>query len=386
MTKKTIYPTLLIALFAMIFVQGAAAGISVSPTTLNMKVGETATLSVTPGSPTDFYRISAVDPGVASAFPPDGGGLTSCTVTAVGKGTTKIQVTNMATNTVEAECTVNVTDATTEVWPQSATLSPARITLREGEEASVEATVLPANYNQGTPQWRMDDQSTASVTGNGLMATVKGLAPGTTTLHFSIANAVASCIITVESADIWPQSASLSSTRLTLKVGEQASVDATVRPADYNKGTPQWRMDDLSIASVAGNGHTATVKGLAPGTATLHFTVGGAFANCVITVSKADEPKPEPKPELKPDDLEYIEIMPGSIALNAGDRCQFRLQAEPEGVPLPTLQWSVTDGPSVVKILRAESGSCWIDTLKPGGATLTVTTGDFKAEALISVK
>ena len=44
------------------------------------------------------------------------------------------------------------------------------------------------------------------------------------------------------------------------------------------------------------------------------------------------------------------------------------------------------DGTSVVKILRAEDGSCWIDTLKPGGATLTVTTGDFKAEALISVK
>ena len=354
MTKKRFYPTLLIALFAMIFVQGVAAGISVSPTTLSMRVGETATLTVTPAE----------------------------------EDTTKSQSPNRATNTAEAG-TANVIGATMDIWPLSATLSPARITLREGEVASIEAAVLPANYNQGTPQWSVEDQSTASVTGNGLTATVKGLAVGTTTLHFVIANANASCVITVESADIWPKSVSLSPVRITLKVGEEASVEASVEPDNYNQGRPQWRMDNQGTASVAGNGHAATVKGLAPGTATLHFTVGSATASCFITVSKADEPKPEPKPEpepeLEPDDLGDIEIMPESIALNAGDRCQFRLQAEPEGVPLPTLQWSVTEGTSVVKILRAEGGSCWIDALKPGGATLTVTAGDLKAEASISV-
>ena len=354
MTKKRFYPTLLIALFAMIFVQGVAAGISVSPTTLNMRVGETATLTVTPAE----------------------------------EDTTKSQSPNRATNTAEAG-TANVIGATMDIWPLSATLSPARITLREGEVASIEAAVLPANYNQGTPQWSVEDQSTASVTGNGLTATVKGLAVGTTTLHFTIGNANASCVITVTKAqtEVWPESATLSPARLTLKVGEQASVDATVRPDNYNQGSLKWSIDDERTANVTANGLSATVEAVAAGTTTLHFTVGKVSASCTVTVSKAEEPKPDPKPEpLEPDDLGDIEIMPGSIVLNAGDRCQFRLQAEPEGVPLPTLQWSVTDGPSVVKILRAEGGSCWIDTLKPGGATLTVTTGDFKAEALISVK
>ncbi|WP_314790373.1 Ig-like domain-containing protein [Tannerella forsythia] len=391
MGKKAFYSTMFIAIFAMIFVRGAYAGIGISPTTMNLKVGETATLTVTPDTVTIGYGIKSLNRSIATVNPPDGVGTASFTVTAVAPGTTKIQVLRLISGSyvVTAECAVTVTEAQTEVWPQSATLSPARITLREGEEASIEAAVLPANYNQGTPQWSVENQNIASVTGSGLTATVKGLAVGTTTLHFTIGNANASCVITVTKAqtEVWPESATLSPARLTLKVGEQASVDATVRPDNYNQGSLKWSIDDERTANVTPNGLSATVEAVAAGTTTLHFTVGKVSASCTVTVSKAEEPKPDPKPEpLEPDDLGDIEIMPGSIVLNAGDRCQFRLQAEPEGVPLPTLQWSVTDGTSVVKILRAEDGSCWIDTLKPGGATLTVTTGDFKAEALISVK
>ena len=391
MGKKAFYSTMFIAIFAMTFVRGAYAGIGISPTTMNLKVGETATLTVTPDTVTIGYGIKSLNRSIATVNPPDGVGTASFTVTAVAPGTTKIQILRLISGSyvVTAECAVTVTEAQTEVWPQSATLSPARITLREGEEASIEAAVLPANYNQGTPQWSVENQNIASVTGSGLTATVKGLAVGTTTLHFTIGNANASCVITVTEAqtEVWPESATLSPARLTLKVGEQASVDATVRPDNYNQGSLKWSIDDERTANVTPNGLSATVEAVAAGTTTLHFTVGKVSASCTVTVSKAEEPKPDPKPEpLEPDDLGDIEIMPGSIVLNAGDRCQFRLQAEPEGVPLPTLQWSVTDGTSVVKILRAEDGSCWIDTLKPGGATLTVTTGDFKAEALISVK
>ena len=391
MGKKAFYSTMFIAIFAMTFVRGAYAGIGISPTTMNLKVGETATLTVTPDTVTIGYGIKSLNRSIATVNPPDGVGTASFTVTAVAPGTTKIQILRLISGSyvVTAECAVTVTEAQTEVWPQSATLSPARITLREGEEASIEAAVLPANYNQGTPQWSVENQNIASVTGSGLTATVKGLAVGTTTLHFTIGNANASCVITVTKAqtEVWPESATLSPARLTLKVGEQASVDATVRPDNYNQGSLKWSIDDERTANVTPNGLSATVEAVAAGTTTLHFTVGKVSASCTVTVSKAEEPKPDPKPEpLEPDDLGDIEIMPGSIVLNAGDRCQFRLQAEPEGVPLPTLQWSVTDGPSVVKILRAEGGSCWIDALKPGGVTLTVTAGDLKAEALISVK
>ena len=375
MGKKAFYSTMFIAIFAMIFVRGAYAGIGISPTTMNLKVGETATLTIKPDTLTTGYGIKSLNRSIATVNPPDGVGTASFTVTAVAPGTTKIQVLRLISGSyvVTAECAVTVTEAQTEVWPQSVTLSPARITLREGEEASIEAAVLPANYNQGTPQWSVENQNIASVTGSGLTATVKGLAVGTTTLHFTIANANASCVITVESADIWPESATLSPARLTLKVGEQASVDATVRPDNYNQGSLKWSIDDERTANVTANGLSATVEAVAAGTTTLRFTVGNVSASCTVIVTEAGE-------------LKTIDIVPASIELYAGDRCKFRVKTTPENAALPALSWKITEGTSVAKILRTENGNCYIDALRPGQAVVTVTAGNLKAEAMIFVK
>ena len=377
MAKRVFYSTMFIAIFAMTFVRGAYAGIGISPTTMNLKVGETATLTVTPDTVTTGYGIKSLNRSIATVNPPDGVGTASFTVTAVAPGTTKIQILRLISGSyvVTAECAVTVTEAQTEVWPQSATLSPARITLREGEEASIEAAVLPANYNQGTPQWSVENQNIASVTGSGLTATVKGLAVGTTTLHFTIGNANASCVITVTKAqtEVWPESATLSPARLTLKVGEQASVDATVRPDNYNQGSLKWSIDDERTANVTANGLSATVDAVAAGTTTLRFTVGNVSASCTVIVTEAGE-------------LKTIDIVPASIELYAGDRCKFRVKTTPENAALPALSWKITEGTSVAKILRTENGNCYIDALRPGQAVVTVTAGNLKAEAMIFVK
>mgnify|MGYP000922003324 CR=1 FL=1 len=339
MGKKAFYSTMFIAIFAMIFVRGAYAGIGISPTTMNLKVGETATLTIKPDTLTTGYGIKSLNRSIATVNPPDGVGTASFTVTAVAPGTTKIQILRLISGSyvVTAECAVTVTEAQTEVWPQSVTLSPARITLREGEEASIEAAVLPANYNQGTPQWSVENQNIASVTGSGLTATVKGLAVGTTTLHFTIGNANASCVITVTKAqtEVWPESATLSPARLTLKVGEQASVDATVRPDNYNQGSLKWSIDDERTANVTPNGLSATVEAVAAGTTTLHFTVGKVSASCTVTVTEAGE-------------FKTIDIVPASIELYAGDRGKFHVKTTPENATLPALSWKVTEGKTFV--------------------------------------
>ena len=59
MGKKAFYSTMFIAIFAMIFVRGAYAQLSVSPTTMNLKVGQTAMLTVsTPVG--DMYSIKSL--------------------------------------------------------------------------------------------------------------------------------------------------------------------------------------------------------------------------------------------------------------------------------------------------------------------------------------
>lgn len=288
MAKKAFYSTMFIAIFAMIFVTGAYAGIGISPTTMNLKVGETATLTVTPDTLTTGYGIKSLNRSIATVNPPDGVGTASFTVTAVAPGTTKIQVLRLISGSyvAVASCTVTVTEAQTEVWPESATLKPVRLTLKVGEQASVDATVRPDNYNQGSLKWSIDDERTANVTANGLSATVDAVAAGTTTLR---------------------------------------------------------------------------------------FTVGNVSASCTVIVTEAGE-------------LKTIDIVPASIELYAGDRCKFRVKTTPENAALPALSWEVTEGTSVAKILRTESGNCYIDALRPGQAVLTVTAGNLKAKAKIFVK
>ena len=291
MTKKFFYSAMIIALFSMIFVRGASAGITISPTTLKLKVGQTATLTVTHDTANFSYGVHSLNTRIATVNPPDGAGTTSFTVTAVAPGTTKIQV----------------------------------------------RTLISGSYV-----------------------------------------AVAECVVTVRPDKVWPESATLNPDRLTLKIGEQTSIRANVLPADFNQGTPQWRINHEQLVHVTPNGLFATVKGLVAGTTTLFFTVGNASAKCIITVKKTDEPQPG--------ELKAIVIVPESIGLYAGDRGKFHVKAVPEGATLPALNWKVTEGTSIAKILRSDAGKCYIEGLRPGEAVLTVTAGKLKAEAMISVK
>lgn len=293
MTRKAFYSIIiLVAFFATMFVTGAYAQVSVSPTTMNLKVGQKATLTV---NSSDAYNLTSTNSGVATISRPSSYNTDTFTVTAVAPGTTKIQVrTSQALVPAVAECTVTVSNNTPDVWPTSATLEYPALTLKVGQRFSIRATVLPENYNQGTPRWSFDKPGIASATPNGLSANLEGLAPGVTTLTFTIGNATASCVLTIV---------------------------------------------------------------------------------------------PNAQPQPNPQTIKAIVIEPASIELYAGDRCQFRAKAQPEGAALPAgLTWKITQGTSVAKILRTEAADCWIDALRPGRATITLTAGNLKAEAPIYVK
>lgn len=291
MTKKFFYPAMIIALFTMIFVRGASAGISISQTTLKLNVGQTATLTVHQDTADFNYKIQSLNSRIATVSSSYGLGTASFTVTAVAPGTTKIQV----------------------------------------------RTLISGSYV-----------------------------------------AVAECVVTVRPDKVWPESATLNPERLTLEIGEQTNIMANVLPADFNQGTPQWRINHEQLVHVTPNGLFATVRGLVAGTTTLFFTVGNVSSKCIITVKKANEPQPE--------ELKAIVIVPESIGLYAGDRGKFHVKAVPEGATLPALNWKVTEGTSIAKILRSEAEKCYIEGLRPGEAVLTVTAGNLKAEAKIFVK
>ena len=165
-------------------------------------------------------------------------------------------------------------------------LSQTSLTLIEGEEAHLTVTVTPADATDPSVVWRSSDASVATVN-DGL---VKAVAPGTATITVSTPDGLqtASCIVTVNRQAVPVASVSLDKTSLEMTVGDEATLTATVAPADADVKTVSWSSSDEGVATVADGKVTAVGAGSA--TITVTTTDGGKTATCEVTVEAAPEP------------------------------------------------------------------------------------------------
>ena len=165
-------------------------------------------------------------------------------------------------------------------------LSQTSLTLIEGEEAHLTVTVTPADATDPGVVWRSSDASVATVN-DGL---VKAVAPGTATITVSTPDGLqtASCIVTVNRQAVPVASVSLDKTSLEMTVGDEATLTATVAPADADVKTVSWSSSDEGVATVADGKVTAVGAGSA--TITVTTTDGGKTATCAVTVA-APQPK-----------------------------------------------------------------------------------------------
>ncbi len=120
-------------------------------------------------------------------------------IRAVSAGTAKIRVTSADGSGKKASCTVKVSGNTESTVPvASVRLNKTHLTLKQGAEERLTATVNPSNATDKTIRWASSNQAVAGVSGNG---TVKAAAEGTATITASTHNNVrAVCTVTVESA------------------------------------------------------------------------------------------------------------------------------------------------------------------------------------------
>lgn len=342
----------------------AVTGVSLNTNALSLKVGETATLTATiaPANATNKnVTWTSSHPGAAD--------VVNGVVTAYGKGTAVITVTSVADITISATCTVTVTVPVSGVSLSKTSLNM----LKGGATATLTPIITPADADDKSVTWASLDPAVASVDPNN--GTITPVSEGTTaiTVTTNDGSKVASCTVTVGTANVAVTGVSLNYTDYTLNAGNSDLVLVPfITPADATNTNVTWSSDNLAVATV----NNGTVTAVAAGTA--HITVttadGGQTDICTITVVTP---------------VTGITLNTNSISAAVGDADQ-NLTAiiNPAGATNKQVVWT-TSNPAVATFIEDAPGALTgkVHFVGSGVATITATTvdGSYAASCIVNV-
>ena len=337
----------------------AVSGVSLDIVEVTIKEGDSVTLTATvkPDDAADkSVSWSSSDDAVASVA--DG------VVTGVKAGSATITV---KTNDGGKTATCAVTVEAKAVAVESVSLDKSELSLEVGEEATLTATVKPADATDKEVSWSSSDPSVATVDEGGK---VVAKAPGTTAVTVTTKDGAksASCAVTVKAKGVAVESVSLDKSELTLIVGEDATLKATVKPDDATDKSVSWASDKEAVATVDEGGK---VSAKAEGEATITVTTkdGGKTATCKVTVKAA---------EVK---VTGIKLDKSSITIGVGEEITLTPTIEPDDATNKEVTWQSNDA-SVAAV--DETGK--VTGKAAGSATIIATTKDGGFKATCSVK
>lgn len=233
---------------------------------------------------------------------------------------------------------------------ESVNLDITEITLVEGDEADLKATVLPENATDPTVTWTTSDESVATVADGKVTA----VAPGTATITAQAGEKTATCAVTVEKRFIPVSSVELDKHTLTLVEEDEAGLKAVVLPEDATDPSVNWTTSDESVATVA----DGQVKALAPGKAVIKAQAGEQVDSCVVTVEKRFIP------------VTSIELNEHSLTLVEGEETTLSATVKPDDATDPSITWTTSDA-SVATVTDGK-----VKTLKPGKVTISAQAGE----------
>ena len=237
-----------------------ATGVALDKTAVTLHKGGTLQLSavLTPADSTDNLTWQSDNEAVVTV---DRGVLTG-----VGVGTANVTVATASGFTASCKVTVIIP-------AESVTLDRQQLQLYRGESTRLTATMLPADTTD-TLTWSSSNQKVVTVENGVINAVGAGEAVVTVTTS---QGKTASCTVTV---NVPAAGVTLNQTDVTLKVGETATLTATLTPADSTDAL-QWSSGDEKIFTVK----DGVITAVAPGTATLTVTAReGVQATCTVRV------------------------------------------------------------------------------------------------------
>lgn len=357
----------------------AVTGVTLAPTTLALKTGETGTFTATvepAAAENKKVTVKTSDGKVATVTVDESGKVT---VTAVGAGTATVTVTSEADSTKSATCTVTVTASQKPVI----TLDQSELKLEKDKEATLNATVTGAEEGKQAVTFTSSDTTVVTVDENGKLKALKaGTATITVTLQ-SDSSVTTECKVTVTEDT---RTLTLSETALTMVVGVNQDVKATIGGAAIS-GTITAESDNAAVATV-------TVGKTENGVATITVTPKSA-GTAKITVGIKDEGKTEAALT----QVLTVTVGNGTITLNkttigvlagaAGELsatvdssnadAKITVTSSNDKVATATATGTVAGGKTTIKIVvkGVAAGTATITVNHPDGgtATFTVTVG-----------
>ena len=241
----------------------------------------------------------------------------------------------------------------------SVSISRSSAELVEGESLTLTASVSPSDATEKTVSWSSSKPSVASVDQKG---TVNALSVGTAVIKASAGGKNDSCTITVISKTIEVSSIALDKSSLSLKIGEEYQLNATINPSNASEKNVNWSSASSSIATVK-NG---LVKGISAGETEITASCGGKKAICKVKIT--------------PVEVESISLSKSELDLFVGDSKTITATIKPENASDQQITWSSSDS----RIATVSKGS--ITGVKEGIVVITAKAGSKTADCKVTVK
>lgn len=357
-TKMKRILLLLIAILCLFSCEKAPEEIPVSSVTINqpaaeMVVGETVQLSanVLPSNATDKTLSWASSKQSVATVSSDG------LVTAIAEGSSTITVT---AGDKSASCKVTVEKKVVPV--SSVSLNLTELSLVEGEESTLVATVKPNDADDKTVTWKSSDATIVSVNSEGKVSALKA---GTATITASAGDKSASCKVTVEKKFIPVTSVTLNKSELSIVEGSQETLIATVKPDDATDKTVTWKSSNPLVVSVGDDGKVTAIK---KGTSSVTASSGDKSATCKVIVSEATVA------------VTGVSLNKTTMSLTLGETETLTATISPSNATNKDVTWSSSN-----TTVATVSSSGLVTAMAVGSTTITVTTSDGTKKATCTV-
>ncbi len=322
----------------------SVASITLDRETLPLSKGESATLKAT------VLPADATDPSVDwSSSAPEVASVENGVVTALAAGNAVITA---AAGAYTASCSVEVS-----VPAASLTLDRNSLDLVRGASVQLKATVLPEDSTDGIV-WSSAAPEVASVDENG---TVTAVGPGETEILVRVGSLSASCKVSVT---VPVEQVKLDQASLTLEVGQEVTLGATVLPEDATDPTLTWKSSNAQVASVS----EGVVKAVAKGSAVITVSAGGKQASCQVTVHDQVIP------------VESITLNKTEATVAKGRSVTLSATLKPTNATDKTVSWSSSDEQIATVDAKGK-----VVGVKGGTAVVTARAGQAEASCTVEV-